>query len=83
MGKGVELFFNSGNDFGMAMAGIQHRNAGGEVDILVAFYVPHRGIFGFIGIEITHDADTARRRLQTPVVQFVIFHPVPLRKSPA
>ena len=65
------------------MAGIQHRNPGGEVDILVTLNVPHRGIFGFIGVEVTHHADTARRRLQTPVIQFTVFHPVPLRNSPA
>jgi hypothetical protein len=47
----------------MAMAGIQHRDPGGEVDVLVAFHVPHRGVFGFIGIEVTHHADAARRRL--------------------
>ena len=63
VGKRVELFFDGGNDFRMAMAGIQHRDPGGEVDVLIAFHVPHRGVFGFIGIEVTHHADAARRRL--------------------
>ena len=63
MGKRVELFFNRGNDFWMAMAGIQHRDPGGEVDVLVTFHVPHRGVFSFISIEVTHHADAARRRL--------------------
>ena len=40
-----------------------NRNPGGKINILVTFHVPHRGVFGFIGIEVTHDADTARRRL--------------------
>ncbi|KZQ14433.1 hypothetical protein A3N39_09715 [Enterobacter hormaechei subsp. steigerwaltii] len=47
----------------MAMPGIQHGDPGGKINILVTFHVPHRGVFGFIGIEVTHDADTARRRL--------------------
>ncbi len=63
MGKGVELFFDGGNDLWMAMAGIQHRDTRSKVDVLVALDVPYRGVFRFIGIEVTHHADAARRRL--------------------
>ena len=63
MGKGMKLFFDGGDNFRMAMPGIQHGDPGGKINILVTFYIPHRGVFGFIGIEVTHDADTARRRL--------------------
>lgn len=42
------------------MAGIQYRDPGGEINIVIAFHVGKRGILRRAGKEITHYAYAAR-----------------------
>jgi hypothetical protein len=63
MGKGLQLFFHCCDNFRMAMPGIEHRNPGGEIDDFVAFHIPQRRVFCFLGIEAAHHANTTRCRL--------------------
>ncbi|MNP06797.1 hypothetical protein D3C76_987960 [compost metagenome] len=68
VGKRLELFFDGGDHFGMAMTGVEHRNPGREVDHLVALDIPQRGVFRFIGVKTAHHPDAARRGLHTPFI---------------
>ena len=46
---------------------------------LTAFHIPQCCVFRPLSVKATHHADPARRRLQTPFIQFVILHFLPLR----
>ena len=46
----------------VAVAGVHHRDAAGEVDVAVAFDVPEFGVVGTVGEERAHHADATRRR---------------------
>ena len=79
MSKRLELFFDGGDDFWVTMPGIQHCNTSGKIDHLTAFHIPQCCVFRPLSVKATHHADPARRRLQTPFIQFVILHFLPLR----
>ena len=70
MGKGLQLLFNGGNDFWVAMAGIQHRDAGGEIDHLIPFNIPQRSVLRFLNKVAAHHPYAARSRLLATLIQF-------------
>ena len=45
----------------MAVAGVEHRDAGAEVDVATAFDVPQLGVLRALGVDRKADADAARR----------------------
>jgi hypothetical protein len=52
------------------MAGIQHGDAGGEIDHLIAFHIPQRGVLRLLNKVVAHYAYAARRRLLATLIQF-------------
>ncbi len=61
VGEALQLLLDGGDDFRMAMPGIEHRDAPGEVDVATAFDIPEFGALGAVGIKTGHHADAARR----------------------
>ena len=70
VGKGLQLLFNGGNDFWVAMAGIQHRDAGGEIDHLIPFNIPQRSVLRFLNKVAAHHPYAAWSRLLATLIQF-------------
>lgn len=70
MGELVQLFFHCGHHFRMTMAGIQYRDPGGEINIVIAFHVGKRGILRRAGKEITHYAYAARGGRKSALMKF-------------
>jgi hypothetical protein len=70
VGKGLQLLFNGGNDFWVAMAGIQHRDAGGEINHLVPFNIPQRSVLRFLNKVAAHHPYAAWSRLLATLIQF-------------
>ncbi len=61
VGEVLQLLLQRGDDLGMAMADVHHRDAAGEVDIALAFDVPQLGALGAVGVEAGHHAHAAGR----------------------
>ncbi len=59
MGEAVQLRLDRGNHLGMAVPGVHHGDAGGEVDVAGAGLVPDFRILGTVGIDLRGDADAA------------------------
>jgi len=76
MGEAVELCLDGLDHLGMAMTGVDDRDAAGEVDIAVALDVPDLGILGAVGIDLRRHADAARDRLVLAFGNRGIFHGV-------
>jgi hypothetical protein len=74
MGKATHLLGHGGHHAGVAMPGVDHRDAGRKVDVAVALDIPDLGIQGAIGIDLRHHADPARDRLVAPLGHFRIEH---------
>ena len=55
----LQLLGHCGLHFGVQMAGVEHADAAGKVDIALAFGGPDFGIFGTFGVKIAHNAHTA------------------------
>ena len=55
-----KLCFDGADDFGMAMPGVEHADAAGEIDVALAFHVPDLGILGARRKYLRHHADAAR-----------------------
>ena len=62
MREALELRAHGRDNLRVPMSRVAYRDARREVDKTAAFYVPQLGVFGTFGVEITHHADTARRR---------------------
>jgi ParB family chromosome partitioning protein len=60
VGEVVELVLDGGDHLGVAVAGVDHGDAGSEVDVAPALHVPDLGILGALGVDLRRDADTAR-----------------------
>ncbi|CFW40760.1 Uncharacterised protein [Bordetella pertussis] len=56
------------------MAGVQHRDAAGEVDVLLALGIPQGRVFRPHGVKVTHHADAARGGQRTTRIQISVFH---------
>jgi hypothetical protein len=81
MGKAIELVFYRRNHLRMAVAGVDDRDAGREIDIAAAFDIPEFGILGPFGIDLGGDADAARDRVGTAGRNVRIQHGSPLKMS--
>ena len=60
VGEGVELLLDRRDDLRMAVAGVEHGDAAGEVDVAVAILVPQFRALGPVGKDRICGADTAR-----------------------
>ena len=71
--------------FGMAVAGVDDGDAGGKIDVAVAFHIPDFRILRLVGIDLRHDANTARNRIGFAGLDLGILqrgvHGVLLRKN--
>ncbi len=56
------------------MAGIQHRDAGGEIDIFIAFDIGQGGVLRAPGKEVAHNAHPARGSGKTTLMEFIVAH---------
>ena len=56
--------------WGRRMAGIQHRDAGGEIDHLIPFNIPQRSVLRFLNKVAAHHPYAARSRLLATLIQF-------------
>ena len=56
----LRLLLHGGDHLRMQVAGVQHGDAAGEVDVLAAVDVPHGGVLGALGDDRVDLADTAR-----------------------
>ncbi len=59
MGEAFQLLPDGGDDFRVAVAGVEHRDAGGEIDVALAFDIPQFGILCARCVKIAHHADAA------------------------
>ena len=60
MAERLQLLLDGGNDLRMLMAGIDHGDAGGEIDIALAVLAPDLGVLGALGVDGGGMADAAR-----------------------
>ena len=67
-----QLLLHGSHDAVVAVAGVEHRNAGGEVDVLVAFDVGDQGVVGLSSVEVTHHAHTTGCGGKTALLEFGI-----------
>ena len=67
-----KLCFDGADDFGMAVPGIEHADAAGEIDVALAFHVPDLGVLGARRKYLRHHADAARGRLRLAVLPLLI-----------
>ena len=79
VGEAVELRLHRFHHSGVAMAGVDHRDAAREIDIAAAFDVPDFGILGAVGIDLRRHADAARDRLVLALGQGGVLHDLVLR----
>ncbi|MHC2359082.1 hypothetical protein ACVIOG_001223 [Rhizobium leguminosarum] len=59
MGEAVELILDRCDDPGMAVAGVENGDAGGEIDVAAALLVPDLRILCAIRIDLCRHADAA------------------------
>jgi hypothetical protein len=87
VGKVVELRAGGGHDLRVAVAGVDHRDAGTEIDPATALDVPYFGVLGAHGKHAVCLRDAARQCRRAPRHQgvvglgFQIGHQVHLRVS--
>ncbi|MNH40835.1 hypothetical protein D3C79_1022140 [compost metagenome] len=65
----AQLLLDGFHDAGMAVAGVQHGDAGGEVDVLLAFHIGDQGVVGLRSVEVAHDADAAGSGCKTALFE--------------
>ena len=65
----LKLLLDGGDDFRMLMAGIDHGDAGGEVDIALAVLAPDLGVLGPLGVDRRRMADAARHGSHPPLMK--------------
>ena len=59
MGEMVDLVLDRFNDCGVAVTGIDHGDAGAEIDVAIALDIPDFRIFGPVGVDLRHHSDAA------------------------
>ncbi|CDK59514.1 conserved hypothetical protein [Escherichia coli IS9] len=74
VGKLLQLLLHRRDQIRVAMPGIQHRNACGEIDVFVALYVLQRSVFCRLGEEVTHHANPAWGSRKTTLMEFIVAH---------
>jgi hypothetical protein len=56
----------------MAMAGIEHGDAAGKIDIALALDIPDLSVFGALCVNLKSVANTPRHRIRPPFSPFSI-----------
>jgi transcriptional regulator with XRE-family HTH domain len=59
VGEAIELRLDGLDHLGVAVAGVDHGDAGGEIDVAAAFDIPDLGILSPVGIDLRGHADAA------------------------
>ena len=59
VGEALELILDGLDHLRVAVAGVEHRDAGSEVDVAAAFDIPDLGILGAVGENLRLDTDAA------------------------
>ena len=72
MGEALELLARRGHHLGVAVAGIEHRDAAGEVDIALALDIPDLGVLRPRGIDAGGAGHAPGNGLVTPIQQLRI-----------
>ena len=65
----LHLLLDGGDDLRMLMAGIDHGNAGGEVDVALAVLAPDLGVLGTLGADGGRVADATRHGRGSPLMK--------------
>ncbi|MNW09045.1 hypothetical protein D3C71_2059470 [compost metagenome] len=65
----AQLLLDGRHDTRMAMAGVEYGDAGGEVDVLLAFDIGDQRVVGLRCMEVTHDADAAGSGCETALFE--------------
>ena len=79
-----QLVFDGGDNLRMQMAGIEHRDTAGKIEIFPAFHVPHPAVLRAFGEDRVDLADAARDRVAaTRHHCFIAVHPSLLLKANA
>src|SRR5262249_45937138 len=60
MAERLQLLLHGGNDLRMQMAGVDHGDAGGEVDVALAVFAPDLGVLRPLGVYCSRVSDTSR-----------------------
>ena len=58
--EAIDLRLDGADQGGVAMTGIEHRNAAGKVDVSLAFHVPDFGVFATVNEDLVAVAHAAR-----------------------
>jgi hypothetical protein len=69
MGQLLDLRLHRGDHLRVAMAGVDHGDAAGEVDVLLALFIDDLGIVGRFRIDREGVSDTARHGGAAPLMQ--------------
>ena len=69
MAERLHLLLDGSHDLRMLMPGIDHGNAGAEVDIALAVLAPDLGVLGALGVDGGGMADAARHGRNPPLMQ--------------
>ena len=69
MAERLHLLLDGSHDLRMLMPGIDHGNAGAEVDIALAVLAPDLGVLGALGVDGGGMADAARHGRHPPLMQ--------------
>ncbi len=72
VGEAFHLRLHRRHHFGVAVAGVEHADAAGEVDIALAFHVPQLGVLGSIGKYSVDVGGALSHRGLTPLHQLGI-----------
>ncbi len=72
MGERRHLRRHRGHHFRVAVAGVQHRDAAGKVDVAFALDIPQLGVFGAGGEDGVADPDPARHGGEAAVHQLLV-----------
>ncbi|CCM83379.1 Uncharacterised protein [Klebsiella pneumoniae] len=79
-----QLVFDGGDNLRMQVAGIEHRDTAGKIEIFPAFHVPHPAVLRAFGEDRVDLADAARDRVAaTRHHCFIAVHPSLLLKANA
>ncbi len=72
--EALELALYGFDQARMTVAGVEHGDAGGKVDIALAFHVPDLRVLGTLGVEVAHHANATGRGGILAANQFGILH---------
>ncbi|MNN54515.1 hypothetical protein D3C81_1693370 [compost metagenome] len=72
VGQLGQLLLHGGHHLRVQVAGVEHGDAAGEVQVLAAFHVPDGGVLGALGVDLVDLADAARDGGHAPLLQALV-----------